>query len=94
MKNNTRDASAQKRIPKALRLGVWLTILSGQFIANSANATDWPQFMGPKGDGTSTEKGLVRSWSEQGPKVLWTMPVGRVTAERQSGTMRSISWTV
>src|SRR5512143_2266895 len=41
-----------------------------------AFAADWPQYYGPKRDSTSTEKGLLRSWPKEGPKVLWTTPVG------------------
>ena len=44
--------------------------LSG--MAGIASGEDWPQFMGPRGDGTSAEKGLMRAWPEGGPKVLWT----------------------
>jgi outer membrane protein assembly factor BamB len=40
-------------------------------------AADWPQFRGPNRDGISTEKGLLRSWPAQGPKVLWSTPVGQ-----------------
>jgi outer membrane protein assembly factor BamB len=39
-------------------------------------AADWPQYYGPRRDGTSTEKGLLRTWPKEGPKVLWTVPVG------------------
>jgi outer membrane protein assembly factor BamB len=41
-----------------------------------AFAADWPQYYGPKRDSTSAEKGLLRSWPKEGPKVLWTAPVG------------------
>jgi len=41
-----------------------------------AFAADWPQYYGPKRDATSEEKGLLRSWPKEGPKVLWTSPVG------------------
>ena len=41
-----------------------------------AFAADWPQYFGPKRDSTSTEKGILRSWPKEGPKVLWTAPVG------------------
>jgi len=37
-----------------------------------AFAADWPQYYGPKRDGTSTEKGILRTWPKEGPKVLWT----------------------
>ncbi len=39
-------------------------------------AADWPGYFGPKRDGTSTEKGILRTWPKEGPKVLWTTPVG------------------
>ena len=32
----------------------------------------WPQFRGPNRDGVSTETGLLRSWPEGGPPLLWT----------------------
>jgi outer membrane protein assembly factor BamB len=41
-----------------------------------AFAADWPGYLGPKRDSTSTEKGLLRNWPKEGPKVLWTAPVG------------------
>ncbi|MBN2320391.1 MAG: PQQ-like beta-propeller repeat protein [Acidobacteria bacterium] len=39
-------------------------------------AADWPQYFGPDRDSTSTEKGILRAWPEEGPKVLWTIPLG------------------
>jgi outer membrane protein assembly factor BamB len=41
----------------------------------SVLADDWPQFMGPNGQGWSAEKGLDRFWPKDGPKVLWTAHV-------------------
>jgi outer membrane protein assembly factor BamB len=41
-----------------------------------AFAEDWPQYYGPQRDSTSTEKGILRTWPKEGPKVLWTAPVG------------------
>ena len=38
---------------------------------------DWPQYLGPERNSTSPEKGLLRSWPESGPEVLWTVSVGR-----------------
>jgi outer membrane protein assembly factor BamB len=43
----------------------------------TAYTADWPGYQGPRRDGTSTEKGLLRSWPKEGPKVLWTVPLGR-----------------
>jgi outer membrane protein assembly factor BamB len=43
----------------------------------SAFAADWPQYLGPNRNSTSTEKGLLRAWPKDGPEVLWTVAVGR-----------------
>lgn len=40
------------------------------------SAQDWPQYLGPNRDGTSPQKGILRSWPETGPEVLWTVNVG------------------
>jgi outer membrane protein assembly factor BamB len=41
------------------------------------NAQDWPQIFGPDRNHTSPQKGLLRSWAEKGPEVLWSVNVGR-----------------
>jgi len=38
---------------------------------SAALAADWPQWRGPKRDGKSEEKGLLKQWPEGGPKLLW-----------------------
>jgi outer membrane protein assembly factor BamB len=45
-------------------------------IVAGAFAADWPQFYGPSRNSTSTDKGILRTWPEGGPKVLWTVPLG------------------
>jgi outer membrane protein assembly factor BamB len=32
----------------------------------------WPQFHGPNRDNISSEKGLLKQWPENGPKLIWT----------------------
>ena len=59
---------------KAGRL--WRILLTVVGSATLAAGADWPQFMGPNGDGTSAEKGLLRAWPADGPKVLWTFAMG------------------
>ncbi len=54
-----------------------LYALSWAVFFSTAVADDWPQFLGPHRNSTSDEKGILRSWPEQGPEVLWTVPVGR-----------------
>ena len=41
-------------------------------------APDWPQWRGPRRDGISLETGLLRSWPEEGPRLLWSVSgIGR-----------------
>ena len=37
----------------------------------SSPEPDWPQWRGPRRDGISDEKGLLSSWPDGGPKLLW-----------------------
>jgi outer membrane protein assembly factor BamB len=39
-------------------------------------AEDWPQYLGPNRDSTSSQKDLLRAWPENGPEVIWTADVG------------------
>lgn len=41
-------------------------------LCHSARADDWPQYRGPDRSGVSKEKGLLQTWPEGGPKLLWT----------------------
>lgn len=34
-------------------------------------AEDWPQWRGPRRDAASSETGLLRTWPEGGPRVVW-----------------------
>jgi outer membrane protein assembly factor BamB len=51
------------------RLGLLLLLVSPVIL----QADDWPQFRGPNRDGQSSEKGLLQTWPEGGPKLLWTI---------------------
>ena len=35
------------------------------------HADDWPQWRGPKRDGISAEKGLLKEWPKEGPTLAW-----------------------
>ena len=39
-------------------------------------AEDWPQFLGPERTGISLETGLIDTFPEEGPEVLWKVPGG------------------
>jgi len=47
--------------------------LIGLSYNSTAKAVDWPQWRGPNRDGVCTETGLLRSWPEGGPKLLWEL---------------------
>lgn len=38
--------------------------------------TGWPCFQGPRGNSTSPETGLLKTWPKSGPKVCWSVEVG------------------
>ena len=52
------------------------TILTAATLTAGLALADWPQFMGPKRDGSATDGKLARTWPAEGPKVLWTLKVG------------------
>ncbi len=51
--------------------------LSWAILSSTAAADDWPQYLGPNRNSTSSQKGILRSWPTNGPAVLWTAPVGK-----------------
>ncbi len=55
------------------------TVLGGAFLvlatAGTAMAT-WPQWGGPNQDFKAVAKGLSPKWPDEGPKKLWTRPLG------------------
>jgi len=66
-----RRARGGRPIASLLAVGVVWTA-----VAASAPAGDWPQYLGPKQDGTSEETGLRFDWPEGGPPVVWTKRLG------------------
>ena len=57
---------------RAARIVALMVALS----VTSASAADWPWVYGPTRDHKSDQRGLLRTWPAEGPKVLWTVPVG------------------
>ncbi|HLA86084.1 MAG TPA: PQQ-binding-like beta-propeller repeat protein [Thermoguttaceae bacterium] len=39
--------------------------------SRSAVSADWPRFNGPNQDNISTDKGLLREWPKDGPRLVW-----------------------
>ena len=45
------------------------------FCTASLFSADWPQYRGPKHDGSTPEK-IATTWPQEGPKQLWKVPLG------------------
>lgn len=39
---------------------------------DGASQPFWPRFHGPNGDNISTDTGLLKSWPDEGPRLVWT----------------------
>ena len=47
----------------------------GLALQGSAQCEDWPQWLGPRRDGSTTNS-VSTEWPKEGPVVAWTRPVG------------------
>jgi outer membrane protein assembly factor BamB len=50
-----------------------ITVSALAILANTALAKDWPQWRGPDRTGLSAEKGIIKSWENSAPKLLWNV---------------------
>ena len=67
------ESKAVARLPllmKSARSIYWFGALAIVSVF-SASANDWPQWRGPQRDGISQEKGLLKEWPKDGPKLQW-----------------------
>ena len=58
------------------RSACWISLAVLTFWTVSVYGGDWPQYLGPERNATSAETGLAREWPDDGPKVLWSVPLG------------------
>ncbi|MCL2744749.1 MAG: PQQ-binding-like beta-propeller repeat protein [Planctomycetaceae bacterium] len=49
------------------------TLVAVLFLTSQLFAADWPVFHGPNGDNKSPDTGMLKKWSPDGPKLLWTI---------------------
>jgi len=49
----------------------WLALAFVLGLAAAVAAADWPNWLGPRRDGSSPETGLLTTWPTDGPKLLW-----------------------
>lgn len=55
---------------------MFIPVIMMLFGISNIYAQDWPQYFGPTRNGVSAQKGILRTWPEQGPQVLWTVNIG------------------
>lgn len=55
------------------KVTIFLTALT---LTVSGSAQEWPQVFGPGRNNISAQKGILRSWPEKGPEVLWSVSLG------------------
>jgi outer membrane protein assembly factor BamB len=58
------------RIRLSVAMVVFMAIIPGIY------AQDWPQLLGPDRNGISPQKGVLRTWPQKGPEVLWNVNIG------------------
>jgi hypothetical protein len=58
------------------RSGAYLLVCLLSLFCQAAGGADWPQFLGPAGNGISTETGLLKEWPSQGPPMIWEKKIG------------------
>lgn len=56
-------------------LSLPLFLAAGFLTVATVHAEDWPQWLGPRGDSTWNDTGMITAFPSGGPKVEWRMPV-------------------
>ncbi len=51
-------------------------IVVAMLFTAQVDAADWPHWLGPQRNGSSSETGLLTDWPASGPKILWKVPGG------------------
>ena len=54
----------------------FLSLATAMILAPLAVADDWPHWLGPKRDNVWYETGILEKFPKDGPKKLWSFPVG------------------
>jgi outer membrane protein assembly factor BamB len=65
-----------KEVMKMKQIQRFIQVIAFIVFVSNIHAQDWPQYLGPNRNGVSAQKGILRSWPEQEPEVLWTASVG------------------
>lgn len=66
-----------RRVLIPMALVAMFCSLTVEHVAAQADAKgEWPQFLGPRRNGLSSETGLLDRWPTDGPKEIWRVPGG------------------
>jgi outer membrane protein assembly factor BamB len=57
-------------------VGIFTLSLTTATLVAADGAQDWPKWLGPNGNGISTETSIAADWPRSGPKQFWSKPVG------------------
>src|SRR5947207_7657412 len=55
---------------------ICLILISTLSAADPTKGSDWPSFLGPNGNSTSTEKGILSPWPKDGLRLVWSHKAG------------------
>lgn len=58
------------------RIAGWSVLALAVGLGSAAAAEDWPQFRGPRQDGTALAAGVAKAWPASGPVELWRRGLG------------------
>ncbi|MFT4514780.1 MAG: outer membrane protein assembly factor BamB [Planctomycetota bacterium] len=62
--------------PAAKPFAELTTAAKAKPLADDAQTSDWPSFLGPRRDAKVRESHLLQAWPKSGPKLLWSMTRG------------------
>ena len=54
------------------RILILIILINMSVVVFAAEETTWPSFHGPRRDNISHETGLMQTWPQAGPELLWT----------------------
>ena len=71
----SRGSALRRRDALSVAFWVWACCLIG--LALPVGAQDWPQFLGPNRNGSTSDAKLAAQWPKEGPPVAWQRKVGQ-----------------
>jgi len=76
MRNEAVDKAITRRTFLAATAASAIAVSAPRALDSAPVRADWPNFLGPSHNGVSAETGLLKSWPEEGPPVVWERTIG------------------